>query len=588
MPLRTWAAWAAVALVAVLCAVLAVLQYTWIGEISEAERQQLQEQLQVRLNGLRRTFQDEVSAAASALEPDTALVERAGPVQAYAERYAAWRQSHKEVFRLIALAIPGKEALSFYSLDLETGNFQSSDWPPDWGSMRERLTARAAGEPPRPPDGRDPALLEVPRFAPGSGRPMEPGGRRELEWLMVELDPKYVRARLPELLDRYLEQDGKLDFDAAVVPAGAPAAAIFQTAPLDAARLERTADASVPLLGGGMSFGRRGALGPPPKGEFRRGRGAAGRGPEFATTRDRFTPPPPRPLFAGEGWLLLVRHKAGSLEALVARARRRNLAVSGGLLLLILATSAALVRFSRQAQRLAQLQMNFVAGVSHELRTPLTVIRTAAFNLRGKVAERPAQVEKYGALIQDESERLAALMEQVLLFASVEAGQAIRQREPVDVSGLIDKSLEACQPELDAAAVVVEKKIEAGLPAMMADGLALRHALQNLIENALKYGAQGTKWIGIFAVSARDRSGPAVEIRVADRGPGIPPEEQDQIFDAFVRGRRAIDDQIHGTGLGLDLVKKLIEAHGGSIRVRSVPGQLTEFVVRIPAAPAAA
>ena len=104
-----------------------------------------------------------------------------------------------------------------------------------------------------------------------------------------------------------------------------------------------------------------------------------------------------RPVMGGGlAWTLMVRHRSGSLEKLVEQARRRNLALSAGLLLLIVATVATLVRFSRQAQRLAELQINFVAGVSHELRTPLTVIRTAAYNLRGRMAERPEHVERYG------------------------------------------------------------------------------------------------------------------------------------------------------------------------------------------------
>ena len=82
-----------------------------------------------------------------------------------------------------------------------------------------------------------------------------------------------------------------------------------------------------------------------------------------------------------------------------------------------------------------------------------------------------------------------------------------------------------------------------------------------------------------------ERGASAVEIRVADRGPGIPREEQTRIFDPFFRGNRAVQDQIHGTGLGLNLVKRIVEAHGGSVNVRSEPMQQTEFVIRIPAAP---
>jgi signal transduction histidine kinase len=230
--------------------------------------------------------------------------------------------------------------------------------------------------------------------------------------------------------------------------------------------------------------------------------------------------------------------------------------------------------------------MNFVAGVSHELRTPLTVIHTAAYNLRGKLAHHPEQVEKYGALIQEESDKLGALVEQVLLFAGGKAGAIVRKREPVAVEALIEDSLQLSRAA--GAHLVVEKQISPDLPPVLADELALKHALRNLIDNALKYGTEGSGWIGISAAPVMDKKGLAVEIRIADRGPGIPPEEQGQVFEPFFRGRKALEDQVHGTGLGLDLVKKIAEAHGGSIRVKSVPHERTEFVMRIPAVPAMA
>jgi len=213
------------------------------------------------------------------------------------------------------------------------------------------------------------------------------------------------------------------------------------------------------------------------------------------------------------------------------------------------------------------------------------VIRTAAFNLRGKLAARPDQVERYGALIQAESEKLTTLVEQVLDFASARAGHAIRAREPVAVETLIEEGLRSIGNALPGSNVVVEKNFEPDLPLIMADQVAMKHAVQNLVENAMKYGTEGSNWIGITASRVAGRDGGAVEVRVADRGRGIPQDEQDHIFDAFFRGRRALEDQVHGTGLGLNLVKKIVEAHGGTIRVHSEPMKGAEFVFRIPAAP---
>jgi signal transduction histidine kinase len=287
-------------------------------------------------------------------------------------------------------------------------------------------------------------------------------------------------------------------------------------------------------------------------------------------------------------WILRVHHHAGSLETIVAQGRRTNDLLSAGLLLLIFATTYALVRFSRRAQNLAELQMNFVAGVSHELRTPLTVIRTAAYNLRGELANQPGQVARYGALIREQAENLSALVEQVLRYGNARAGRVLQKREPLAVHELIEASLLAARNASDKKDIVVEQRIEPGLPLILADKESMQHALQNLFENAMKYGAPGGDWIGISATPSKNGGPATVEICVNDRGPGIPAEERDFIFDPFFRGQRPLKDQIHGTGLGLNLVKRIIEAHGGTVAVRDKSGPGAEFILRIPVASSSA
>jgi signal transduction histidine kinase len=219
-------------------------------------------------------------------------------------------------------------------------------------------------------------------------------------------------------------------------------------------------------------------------------------------------------------WILRVHHHAGSLETIVAKGRRTNDVLSAGLLLLIFATIYALVRFSRRAQNLAELQMNFVSGVSHELRTPLTVIRTAAYNLRGELATQPGQVARYGALIRAEAEKLSALVEQVLRYGNARAGRVLQKREPLAVEELIEAGLLAARNATHVKDVTVEKHIEPDLPLILADRESMQHALQNLFENAMKYGAPGGDWIGISATPSKNGGPSAVEIRVTDRGPG--------------------------------------------------------------------
>jgi signal transduction histidine kinase len=282
---------------------------------------------------------------------------------------------------------------------------------------------------------------------------------------------------------------------------------------------------------------------------------------------------------------MFVRHRAGSLEAVVESARRRNLAVTFGVLMLMVAAVAALIRFTRRAQRLADREMDFVAGVSHELRTPLTVIHTAAYNLQGRLAHNPAQVEQYGALIQKESGRLKEMVEQVLQFAGAKAGRLVGEAEPLSVERVVDDAIESSRAVVEEARAVVEKRVDRDLPLILGDRAALRQVLENLLANAAKHGSKDRGWIGVFASRAAGGDSNAVEVRVADRGPGIPSGEREHVFEAFFRGRRAIEDQVHGTGLGLNLAKRIVEAHGGSIQVKSEPGQGTEVVVRLPAPP---
>jgi signal transduction histidine kinase len=187
-------------------------------------------------------------------------------------------------------------------------------------------------------------------------------------------------------------------------------------------------------------------------------------------------------------------------------------------------------------------------------------------------------------LIADEAERLTNIVEQVLRFANAKAGRPIGGREAVKVDSLVDGALSATSRELDRSRCVAEKQIDPDLPPVFADAVSVKHALQNVLSNAAKYGGEGG-WVGVHASKAEDDD-QIVEIRVADRGPGIPADELGQIFDPFYRGRRALEDQVHGTGLGLSLVKRIVEAHGGTVSVKSEPGKGTEFVLRIPAAQA--
>jgi signal transduction histidine kinase len=559
--------WLFVGALFALCAVLGILQYRWIGEVSVAARERLRNTLKFNLEQIRDDFNTEVSAPCRALLP--AGVSDAAAAEFQIEQRAEGRPQARQLLKTVALAIPKEDTTTLRVLDWDTNRFAAADWPEAWGPLRARLEARLAGGrgPNLAPRGAQSDLLfETPIFT-GPGPFAAPFMRREeIAWVIFELNLPHLRnVILPEVVERRLNAGGALDYEVEVVSRAAPASVVYLSDPA-AVNASSNSDGTVSLLDLRLFDGGRG------------GRGGRGRGMGGG---------------AGAGldngrWEMFVRHRAGSLEAVVSRARWRNLAVTAGVLLLLVVTLGALLRFTQNAQRLARLQMDFVAGVSHELRTPLTALYTAGHNLRGRVAQQPSQVERYGEMIQQEAGRLKDLVEQVLRFASANAGRIIQEPAPTEIGKLIEELVEASQPMLHTAHCAVDTVVAPDLPLVMADPLALKQALQNLLTNAVKHGARGGCWVGITASRAGDAAHPEVEIRVSDRGPGIPKDEQARIFDAFYRGRRASQEQIHGAGLGLNLVKKIVEAHGGSIRLQSEPDKGAHFIVRLPAAPESA
>lgn len=287
----------------------------------------------------------------------------------------------------------------------------------------------------------------------------------------------------------------------------------------------------------------------------------------------------------GEGrWLLMAKHRSGSLEAAVAAVRTRNLAISSSVLLLLTMAVGLIVVSARRAQNLARQQMEFVAAVSHELRTPVSVIGAAAGNLADGVVGDPQRVRKYGETIQGEARRLAETVERVLQLAGIAAGRAAAAQTPVSPVDLVHESIAACRTEIEHAGVSVDVAVADDLPTVIGDVTALRSALQNLISNAVKYGGEA-RWL---RVSARREPGAGsreqVVFAVEDHGMGIEAEDKKHIFEPFYRGREAVSQQIQGSGLGLNLVMRIAEAHGGRVGVTSEPGKGSTFTLSLPAA----
>jgi len=295
-------------------------------------------------------------------------------------------------------------------------------------------------------------------------------------------------------------------------------------------------------------------------------------------------------------WVLMAKHRSGSLEAAVAAVRTRNLLVSSSILLLLTVVIGLIAVSARRSQNLARQQMEFVAAVSHELRTPVSVIGAAAGNLADGVVGDPQRVRKYGETIQSEARRLGETVERVLQLAGIAAGHAAAAQTPIAPADLVQESLNACRPEIEAAGFNVEVAVADDLPNIIGDMPALRSALQNLISNAVKYGGT-SRWLRVSAVPGyapagrghtvtqsrqfHDKGNPVTFV-VEDRGLGIDPEDRKHIFEPFYRGREAVSQQIQGSGLGLNLVMQIAAAHRGRVPASSEPGKGSTFALTLP------
>ena len=256
------------------------------------------------------------------------------------------------------------------------------------------------------------------------------------------------------------------------------------------------------------------------------------------------------------------------------------LIVSGLLVLLgVLAISVLLIFISAQrAKLLAQRQIEFVSAVSHEFRTPLAVIYSAGENLADGVAKEEMQVSRYGDLIKGEGQKLSRMVEQILDFAGADSGRKKYDLREASVSEIIENALLECQPLIDKKQIEIEKELNENLPEIVADKTALTQAIQNLIVNSIKY-SNGGKFI---KVAARNGGG-TIKITVEDHGIGINKKDLKHIFEPFYRAKYVVDEQIHGNGLGLSLVKQIIEAHGGKINVESEIGKGSKFTITLNA-----
>jgi signal transduction histidine kinase len=226
---------------------------------------------------------------------------------------------------------------------------------------------------------------------------------------------------------------------------------------------------------------------------------------------------------------------------------------------------------------LAKVKSDFVSNVSHELRTPLALIRLYAETLElGRISTAGKQ-QQYYEIIRKESERLTSLINNILDFSRIEAGKKEYSFRETDVADLVRSTLDSYRFEIEQNGFQFEQKIDDNLPPLRVDREAIARSLLNLVNNAVKYSA-GRKYLGVHLYRREGN----VNLEVVDHGIGIPAKEQLKIFEKFYRVGDPLVHNTKGSGLGLSLVRHIVQAHGGEVAVESTPGSGSKFIIILP------
>lgn len=598
---RSWAIYLVVAMFAIGLAVLGLFQYQWQVKISEADVEKSRVRVREQTERFAADFNREIQSAYFNFQTD-ADVWKTRDWNAFAERFEYW-SSNTAYPSLIAdlYYLDADASAPPLRYDRSSRTFQTAEISADIEAMRGRTSdvrnfnpvdvERLALYLPirQAPDGEERRIVvRVPRAdGPSKMRLPPPVGH-----LAIKLDPQTLKGNLTTDLKQKYFGDG--EFDIAITDsAGNPiyhelagnepdaSAALFDLSPdkmvlfhdramLKAIGAEKREATVINSKVESQSITRKEVDGSSRALSIEMKREGLPRTSVFTTTIGG--------VHSANPWTLSAQHTAGSIDSFAASTLRRNLALGFGLIGLLAAAIAVILLYSIRARRLAERQLSFVSSVSHEFRTPLAVISSAGENLADGVASEQQQVARYGNLVKSESRKLSAMVEQILEFAGAKSGRRKFSFATSRIADVVDQALAECQPLIDEQGMTVERNIEANLPDIKADASALSQALQNLIANSIKY-ANGNAWL---RVSATNGDG-IIKLAVEDRGIGISRGDLKQIFQPFFRSKEVVDAQIHGNGLGLSLVKQIVDAHGGSIKAQSEPGKGSKFTIEINA-----
>jgi signal transduction histidine kinase len=250
--------------------------------------------------------------------------------------------------------------------------------------------------------------------------------------------------------------------------------------------------------------------------------------------------------------------------------------------LVIVSAATFGVRYTARQLELARIKSSFVSNVSHELKTPISLIRLAVETLEMGRFATVQERDKFIRLISRETTRLNQLVDNILDFARLEAGQRVFKFTDVDLGEVVRETLDSYRLRLEDQGFSLALEVPEDLPLIRGEPAAIAQCLLNLLDNAIKYSRQRKE----IHVSVAARPG-EVAVSVRDRGLGIPERDQRRVFEKFVRLETGLVHDVKGAGLGLSLVDQIVRAHGGRVELASTPGEGSTFTLVFPAAGAA-
>lgn len=279
-----------------------------------------------------------------------------------------------------------------------------------------------------------------------------------------------------------------------------------------------------------------------------------------------------------DNWILYASFLESPSVAATRASVNRNFVLLGIAVFVLFGAFIFMFINAQREREFARRQAGFLANVTHELKTPLAVMQAAGENISdGRVTEGK-RLKEYGTHIYNEAIRLRKMIDKLLDVAKVDSGQTVVEQAPHQLQYLIHEYYQANEDYVKEKGFEFTYQTEENIPPVMIDPNHLETIMNNLIENSIKY-SHNEKEIHMQLQSTKK----SVQLSVTDKGEGIPKKEQNKIFDKFYRVENSLTAKTKGHGLGLSIVKNLIELNGGSITLTSIPGNGTTFTITFPA-----